>query len=162
MAAPLYAVHYEDPSTPRVSRIYGSVVAFLKASPPNGHVHEVRTEECLKHVPKKALVALYNAAAAGELAGEDTFKDKATAARHVFPMLEALTKQAPAERPAAPEPPEPKIPRKPGVCAFIAERLKAGDDTDAVLARVKAQFPDSRAGRSDVSIVRGKIKKGSM
>lgn len=50
--------------------------------------------------------------------------------------------------------------RRLGIGKFMADRIRAGDDTDAILAAVRAQFPDSRAGRSDVSIVRGKVKRG--
>ena len=49
-----------------------------------------------------------------------------------------------------------------GVGGFMAERLKAGDDTAAVLAAVREQFPQSRAGRSDVGIIRRKVKQGVM
>jgi hypothetical protein len=55
--------------------------------------------------------------------------------------------------------PGKKKSRKPGVCAYIAQRLRAGDETDAVLSRVRRRFPQSKASARDVSIVRRELAK---
>ena len=51
--------------------------------------------------------------------------------------------------------------RKPGVCAFIAERLQAGDETEKILDAIHEKFPASKATRKDVSIIRCKIGKAA-
>lgn len=55
-----------------------------------------------------------------------------------------------------------KKPRKPGVCAFIAERLKAKEDTGTILEGIRKNFPDSKATSKDVSIIRSKVNQGLM
>ncbi len=65
-------------------------------------------------------------------------------------------KKAPAAKAA------PKAPgegRKPGSGALIRELILKGKDVDAILAEVKKRFPDSKAGPSDVSWNRGKLRK---
>ena len=58
--------------------------------------------------------------------------------------------------------PGEKKPRKPGVCAFIAEHLKAKEDTETILKGIRAQFPDSKASSRDVAIIRSKVNQGLM
>ena len=52
--------------------------------------------------------------------------------------------------------------KKPGVGKFMAERIKAGDDTAKILAAVRVKFPQSKAKGGDVSIIRSKVNKGAM
>lgn len=74
-------------------------------------------------------------------------------------MKKGTTKKG-TEKKAAPA--KEKKARKPGVCAFIAERLKAKEDTNQIVAGIRKNFPDSKATSKDVSIIRNKMKKGLM
>ena len=49
--------------------------------------------------------------------------------------------------------------RGPGSGEYIRELILAGDSTEQILTKVKARFPDSKAGPSDVSWNRGKLRK---
>lgn len=49
--------------------------------------------------------------------------------------------------------------RKPGTGALITEMLLAGKTNDAILEKVRSQFPDSTANASTVSWYRSKLKK---
>jgi len=44
----------------------------------------------------------------------------------------------------------------------MAERIRAGDDTDKILEKVHKKFPESRATAKDVSIVRNKVAQGDL
>lgn len=53
--------------------------------------------------------------------------------------------------------------RKPGVGAYIRELLLEGKlDTAAILAKVATKFPESKAGPSDVSWNKGKLKRDGL
>ena len=67
-------------------------------------------------------------------------------------------KVLPASKPL----PKAAAPKKYGVCAFMADRLKAGDDTKAILDAIHKKFPESKATNKDVSIIRSKIHRGIM
>lgn len=76
----------------------------------------------------------------------------------------AAGKKAAPKKPAAGKkaaPAEKKAPsgRKPGTGALITEMLLAGKDNDAILEKVRTQFPDSAANASTVSWYRSKLKK---
>lgn len=49
-----------------------------------------------------------------------------------------------------------------GIGKLMAERLRAGDETEAILAAVRERFPESRATGKDVAIVRSKVRRGAL
>lgn len=77
---------------------------------------------------------------------------------------EAVTKSKKNAVTAKPAAAEGKTPgRKPGVGAYIRELLLEGKlDTTAILAKVATKFPESKAGPSDVSWNKGKLKRDGL
>lgn len=68
----------------------------------------------------------------------------------------AAKKAAPAAKKAAVK---DAAPRKPGSGALIRECVLKGWDNEKILAAVAKQFPDSKAGPSDISWNKGKLRK---
>ena len=176
-----FVIHYAHSDQPKVARVpSGKGDRFALTTPTSHQAFVVRDAADLSRVPTKTIVALLNAAREKKIKQVHA-KDEGVemlwpllpklAVSADVPSVESRVKleepapkasRAPAVKPAAAAEQVDRPKRKPGVCAFIAERLRAGDDTDAVLIKLREQFPASKAKAGDVSIVRRKVASGAM
>ena len=121
-------------------------------------------EDLRRNLPGPVMVELYNRADPSRPVVK--FESRAASARRLLPLLAALARadrdRAPKEA-ARPETRSAKTTkvkgRRRGVGELAKRLLRAGNGTDEVIASVRAEFPESRIGRAEVSWYRGAIRR---
>lgn len=171
-----YVIHYVNLSKPAVTYVESDdASSFLESLPGDESAYPVHAEEDLDAVPTAVLVAIYNA---GTPDGTQIkkFENRNVARTRTWPHVERLARKAAVkkavdENPEKSPTPEPAPVKRPGqspvkgkrlgIGKRMAELLEEGFLTHEVLAKIREEFPESRAKAADVSIIRRKMREAA-
>lgn len=154
-----FVLYYDKPSDPKVVEAGAEIPGEPK------HTFLITAESDLHEVPGPVQVALYNSLDSKRQVKK--FAERRVAAKKVYPLLPKIAKmqakapkgksKAAASKKTSGE--SPAKGKRLGIGTFMAERIKAGDDTSVILDKVHKKFPTSKATAKDVSIIRGRVAR---
>ena len=172
-----FVIHYATPTEPAVAEFdnVDATASFIEALPDDRSAFI--WEENQSSIPTSTLVALWNRGNPEKPVKK--FENRSIAMKRVEEVLhglavvdgaharvaakkaiEEVTDKTPTPAPAKSG--SPAKGRRLGVGARMAALIREEKTTDEILETIRKEFPTSRAGRSDVSIVRGKVKRGDL